>query len=114
MTTIRSDFWSDSWTAIQDQQSFRRIIARMFNLKQNRKDRALISTLLGAAAGDTATSTRKRVTHSTTELGGKRTIETETLVNRATTAGDDTALTADYLVYTSQPSTYPTNKATRP
>lgn len=111
---VKSDFWNDSYSFIQDQSSFRKQIARLFDRKQLRKDRELIVELLGAAAGETASATLKRVEHSTTELGGLRTIETETLVSRATTAGDDTELTADYFTYSSRPSTYPTDRATAP
>lgn len=110
---VKSAFWNDSFSFIQDQSSFRKQIARLLDRKQLRKDRALISTLLGAAAGSAASATLKRVAHSTSELGGVRTIETETLVSRNTTAADDTELTTDYLTYSSRPSSYPTDKATR-
>lgn len=115
MTVVKSAFWNDSYSFVRStgNNSHRKQIARLLNQRQNRKDRQLMNVLLGAVAGTTATATNKRVAHSASELGGKRTIETETLVNRASTAGDDTDLTAAYLTYRSQPTTYVVDKATR-
>ena len=48
----------------------------------------ILYTLTGATAGSTALVENKRVEHSTTELGGVRTIETEEKINRATTSAD--------------------------
>lgn len=72
--------------------SARKVLSRQyFKLgRRTRVIRELYDTLLGAAAGGTAALTQSRVQHSTTELGGKRTVETQTLINRATTAGDVT------------------------
>lgn len=56
--------------------------------------KALIYALLGAAAGGTATATKKQVQGVTGGPSGLATIETITLVNRATTAGDLTATQA--------------------
>lgn len=75
-------------------------IARLFNRNQMREIRELMYTLLGAAAGDAALATYKNVAPpiSTTlavpeatgvgDLGGLRTIDTITVVNRVTTAAD--------------------------
>lgn len=58
--------------------------------------RELLHTLIGATAGGTAAMTHKRVRAErdleANVLGGARTIETYTSINRATTAGDVTAL----------------------
>lgn len=54
-------------------------------------------TLNGAVAGTTATKTVTRVENNV-ELGGKRTIETVTLVGTATVAGDITRTNADLFV----------------
>src|SRR5215831_11297732 len=68
-------------------------------------DKSLWYALLGAAAGGTATATKKQVQHVTGAPGGLIPIETITLVNRATTAADLTAFQAlmNRVVY---PSTY--------
>lgn len=55
--------------------------------------RELYDTLVNGAVGATAELTQARVQHSTSELGGVRPIETQTLINRATVAGDATDLT---------------------
>lgn len=111
---VKSDFWGNNYSMIQSQSNFRKIIARMFGLKQNRRDRALLNALVGAAAGATAAASMKKVAHDRLELGGKRTIETETLVNRATTSGDVADIKAALLTFRSQPTSYPVDKATRP
>jgi len=54
----------------------------------------LMYTLLGAAAGSTATKTKKQVQWQQGSPGGLIPIETITLVNRATTAADLTAFQA--------------------
>jgi hypothetical protein len=110
---VSTGLFGQSYAFQRTDGAYRRWLARHFNKTGNRKDRALIAALLGAAAGATATATRARIAHSTTELGGKRTMETQTLINRATTAQDDTDLTAQIFSYASQPTSYPVDKATR-
>lgn len=72
--------------------------------RRTRKVRALYQAAIGAAAGATASYTVSRVKASTTEQGGKRTIETITPINRATTAGDITQL-KNYQIKSSRIST---------
>ncbi len=71
--------------------------------------RALLDALVGAAPGDTATATHKRVKAernlSANVQGGVRTIETFTSVDRATDAADATRMT-DAINQQTQPSTY--------
>lgn len=79
-------------------------IAKLYNRNEMREQKELILTLLGVAAGSTALSTYKRVgtpvsTSGTTpvptttgEMGGQVSIETVTVINRATTAADLTYL----------------------
>lgn len=54
----------------------------------------LLYMLLGAATGATATKTQVRVQGTTGAVGGLQTIETVTLVNRATNANDLAAFQA--------------------
>jgi hypothetical protein len=56
--------------------------------------KTLLYTLLGAAAGGTATASKKQVQHVTGAPGGLIPIETISLVNRVTTAADLTAFQA--------------------
>ena len=60
-----------------------------------RKEKALLAALIGAATGGTASLSRTRIEATTDtgyKLGGKRTVETVSDINRATTAADVTAL----------------------
>jgi hypothetical protein len=68
--------------------------------------RRLLQTLVGAAPGSTATQTKKQIQWQQGSPGGVIPIETVTLINRATTAADVTALQA-LLVRTPTPPSYP-------
>lgn len=78
--------------SIETTSSPRRRVAQYMSDKGMRALRAEAKALDGVAPGANATATNARVDGSTAELGGKRVIETETLVNRATTAADVTAI----------------------
>lgn len=75
--------------------------------------RELIHALTGAAAGETASASHKRVTavvdRSENVQGGVRAIETKSHVNRATVAGDATAI-KNAIRQSSKP-TYPVDRA---
>jgi hypothetical protein len=73
-----------------------------------RKEKALLASLIGAAAGGTATLTRGRIEAITSDegLGGVRTVETVTDINRATTAADVTALKEVLAGRSVQPDSY--------
>jgi hypothetical protein len=114
MPTTKSDFWSDNYTPINSASTLRKRIAALLNKPGMRKDRQLINVLLGAVAGTTATVNLPRVKADQAENGGKRVIENNYLVNRASTAADDTDLTSKLLTYSSRPSSYPRDAATRP
>lgn len=83
-----------SLASIQGSGSGLRRIQQQLSDKGLREMRRRALTLDGVVAGTTATETSKRI-EASTELGGKRTIETETLVGRATAASDITELNAD-------------------
>lgn len=74
-------------------------LARWARIPGLRVDKALMVQLLGAAPGNTVTvqSTRVKQTADPADImnfGGKRTIETVTEINRATTSADATRLIA--------------------
>ena len=73
-----------------------RAVSFLMRRPGSRKQRELLLTLLGASAGSAALETRKRVSADDEANGvvGNMTIETIDVVNRNTTADDDTALTA--------------------
>lgn len=102
--TVLGGFWPansvSSLTQIS-KGSARRRVAEILAGKSAMPLRALMLALDGVAPGATATKTLARIANNT-ELGGKRTIETETLISRATTAGDVTAINADVLSLTAR------------
>lgn len=78
-------------------------------VRGNRKRAAIMKALNGVAPGATAQWAPKRVAYSS-ENGGKRTIETYNLINRATTAADRDLINTQILSNTSRIAT-PVNKA---
>jgi hypothetical protein len=73
-----------------------RAVSYLMRRPGSRKQRELLLTLLGASAGSAALEVRKRVSGADEGNGvsGNMTIESVDVVNRNTTADDDTALTA--------------------
>lgn len=106
--TVKGGFWPEqginTLTQINGRAPARRRIAQLFNTRGLMALREVAETLNGAAAGGAALKTVARIAASS-ELGGKRTIENETLVNRVTVAGDVTEINADILSLTSYDST---------
>jgi hypothetical protein len=85
-------------------------LAMLLNKPGAKKIKALIKSLVDGAVGDSAASTYGRLTAvqgylSAQELGGLRAIETVTVINRVTVAGDITNLDL-VLARTSKPSSY--------
>lgn len=98
--TVRGGFWETNLvptlTPISGKNSQRRMAAVWLSRKGSFALREDMRTLDGAVAGTTATKTFTQIQNNT-ELGGKRTIETVNLINRATTAQDVTDTKADVL-----------------
>lgn len=96
--TVKGGFWPEnsvsSLTQVQGTGPGRRRISQQFKGKGLRALREKAATLNGVVAGSAASETNARIENST-ELGGKRTIETETLIGRVTTAADVSELAAD-------------------
>jgi hypothetical protein len=118
--TVKGGFFPangvDSLTQISGKSPWRRTIAQAFDAKGLYDQRELLETLNGVVPGSTALKTRGRV-QAAEELGGKRIIEQETIINRATTAADVTELNADFLTLTTRTSfgaTPPINKDLNP
>lgn len=100
VATVKGGFWPEngvnSLTQISGVGSARRKAAQALAQKGTMALRELMETLNGAAAGSAASKTLSRVA-AAEELGGVRTIETETLVGRNTDAADESAIDADIL-----------------
>lgn len=98
--TVKGGFWPEagvsSLTQVQGTNAARRRISQQFQDDGLRELRRRMYTLNGVVAGTTATETKGRIAASA-ELGGKRTVETVTLIGRATTAGDISEIAADIL-----------------
>ena len=94
-------------STIETTSAPRRRISQLFSDKGMRALRRTLRTLNGVVAGSVATETQTRI-KADEDLSGKRTVETETLISRATTAADVTDITADLLTlstktYTASP-----------
>ena len=92
-----------------------RMMERGFRGRAGRVIGAIVAAVTGNAAGPNAVSTKKRVAHDphlgvSYAMGGQRTIETETEINRATTAGDVTLIDA-LVTAKSAPAVYPVDKS---
>lgn len=118
--TVKGGFWPANGVASLSSMSGkgpqRRIVAQLLARKGQQDQRALLNALDGVVAGSAATKTQSRV-QAVEELGGKRIIETETIINRNTAAGDVTELNADYLTLTTRTtfgSSPPANKDGNP
>lgn len=83
-------------TGIQGKSQIRMLVAKLLGKKSQLLMRTKMNALMGAAAGGATTKTLGRVQNST-ELGGLRTIENETIASGVSDAADVTEIKADYL-----------------
>jgi hypothetical protein len=116
--TVKGGFWPEvgvlSLSSTQGSGYARKQIARLFGTKGLMDERELAETLNGVVAGSAAVKTLARVANSS-ELGGVRAIESETIINRNTTAADVTALNADFFSFSTKTTlASPANKDGNP
>ena len=118
--TAYSNFWNDSYSLLVAKPSARKRLHRFaLNTRSMRKQKELMLTLNGAAAGSAAADSYSRVQHArangyagqgAANGGGLVSIETVTIVAANTAAADktdiDTMLTTEGK---SQVATYPTD-----
>lgn len=97
------DQYGTTLSSIDGRHSNRREIAQLLGTRAEMVTRALMTALNGVAPGANATKTISRI-KADEDLSGKRTIETQTLINRNTVAGDVTQIVADILSYTTKTS----------
>lgn len=88
-------------TSIKGKSPLRTKVSQLFGKRSMFMIREKLDTLLGAAAGGAASKTLSRIANST-ELGGLRTIETETIISANTDAADVTEIRADFLNQTAK------------
>jgi hypothetical protein len=103
--TVKGGFWPtngvQSLVSIDGRNAARREVARNLSDRQLMAIREVMETLNGVVPGSAALKVLGRVENNV-ELGGKRTIEVNTLVNRATTAADVTQILGDVLSYSTK------------
>lgn len=108
---VKGGFWPSAGVASLSNTSGRGANRRRAALALSRTGtlalREAMTTLNGVVAGSAASATRTRIA-AAQELGGKRTIETETQLSRNTAASDVTEIAADVLTYSSTQA-FPTN-----
>lgn len=100
VASVKGGFWPENsvntLSQVSGVGSARRRAAQALATKGTMALRELMETLNGTAAGSAALKQLSRVAHSE-ELGGVRTIETESLVDRVSAADDESAIDADIL-----------------
>lgn len=103
--TVKGGFFEVNGVAtlntIETTSAPRRRVAQVMSDKGMRALRRAARTLNGVVAGSVATETQTRV-RADEDMSGKRVIETETLIGRATTAADVTDITADLWTMTTK------------
>lgn len=98
--TVKGGFWPENsvttLATIETTSSHKQQLRQVLRKKGMREMRARMRALNGVVAGGAALATQARV-EANEELGGKRTVETETFINRVTVAGDATEINDDVL-----------------
>lgn len=120
LNAARATGWQGLWTyeagqtqysPIQDRVPRRNGIKRLMNRSQWRAVSELFDTLIGAAAGSSASKTHTQVQAFTAEPGpvggGLRTIEVVTDISRNSTAADVAMLKEMTVNVTTRPNPYP-------
>jgi hypothetical protein len=108
--TVLGGFWPENGvttlTTAHTRSSWRRRAAMALSRKATLATQEIGLTLMGIAISGTPTAAKTlgRIAASS-ELGGVRTVEAETLINRATAASDVTDLNADLFTYNSYDGT---------
>ena len=114
MPTINSGFWGGTYSLISKGQAEIRL-RKLFRKGNAQVIGELAKELTGSSVGaNTAQVIRKRVKGAdgfTSRLGGKREIENYTLINRATTAADETLVDSIVQPKRFAPITYPGDKS---
>lgn len=93
-----NDVFKDGRPPLAQSNTINRELSRIYRRPGMRNHKALLNALIGATPGGNATATYKRIQSvrgiddngNSVDLGGKRPLETVTVINRVTTAGDVT------------------------
>lgn len=103
--TVKGGFWPENGVTTLAQigawRAGRRKVAMALGRKGMMAVREVMETLNGAAAGNAASKVLARI-EANTELGGKRTIENETIYSANTAAADVTVINEDLLAFSTK------------
>lgn len=117
VATVKGGFWPQygvSYTTLQGRSSARRKVAQALGQRGLMAMREIAETLNGVVAGSAASKTLGRIT-ANIEQGGKRAIETNTIISRNTTAADVTELNNYFFALSSKTTmASPANKDGNP
>ena len=115
MATSWSGFWGDgagsinSYSLLVNKMPRRNSIRRVVNREGFRPLTALFNSLIGATSGSgTGAITRKRISAPSNgaDLGGARTVDTVSIINRNTTSADVTKLKEMVYNVKTRPTSY--------
>lgn len=89
-------YGADAYATLSDRAGPTGMLRVLLRARGLGRDKAILRTLILGAVDDNASLNYKRVQarENNNELGGLRTIETVDIINRATTAGDQTEMAA--------------------
>ncbi len=90
----KSAFWNNNYNPITQRNQLDPEIGRILNKPGMEATKEILLTLVNGSVGDVAQASHKQVVASTTENGGRRSIETKYAINRATTSDDLAAINA--------------------
>lgn len=116
VANVKSGFWGNNYSPVRTSTPMKRRLQKLMRKNGLRVEGELLKELTGASVGETASVTQTRVAGNGTvagvtnptlgDLGGKRTIETVSKINRVTTSADETDLDSIVTGGSSAP-TYP-------
>jgi hypothetical protein len=101
-----SGLFGSTYSFIDGRMPMRSQTRRMVLKNGNRVLRELFDTLIGAAAGDAASKTYPRIAEDSGMGGGRRTIDTVTVISRVSTSADITTL-KEIVVNVDRSAAYP-------
>lgn len=87
-----SGLFTEGYALLSGKMPMRNQIRRLVLKNGFRKNRELFDTAIGAAAGEAASASFKRIAEDSGQGGGQRTIDTVSVISRNTDAADITAL----------------------
>lgn len=102
VATVKGGFWAQYGVTLTSTQARQdRPVQQALGRRGMMALRALMASLNGVAPGGAAAKTLGRI-QASSELGGKRTIETNTIINRVSAAADVTEIAAHIVAFSTK------------